>query len=174
MRIKPMAFGILTIALFAGTVGITMAAGAWQSTGRTAAGAGAGGGGSAATGQGTGAGGGATPGSASGAAGGADRVGGTTSSGGTGTAGSAVIGDIKGWMTIGDVATTAGVSLPEILAAFALPADTPPTTAVKDLESDVFSVTALRTWLAARGGPDAPVADPAPQRSVAPGSSATP
>jgi hypothetical protein len=42
------------------------------------------------------------------------------------------------------------VPLPEILAAFDLPADTPPATALKDLESDQFSVPALREWLGAR------------------------
>ena len=31
MRIKPIAFGILTVALFTGTIGVTMATGAWQS-----------------------------------------------------------------------------------------------------------------------------------------------
>jgi hypothetical protein len=58
---------------------------------------------------------------------------------------------VKGWMAIGDVAEAAGVDLVEILAAFALPAGTPPSTPVKDLESDAFSVAALRTWLAERG-----------------------
>jgi hypothetical protein len=58
--------------------------------------------------------------------------------------------DVKGWMAIGDVAAANGVDLAEILEAFGLPADTPPDTAVKDLESDVFSVTALRAWLAER------------------------
>ena len=32
--------------------------------------------------------------------------------------------EIKGWMTVGDVATAWGVPLDELLAAFALPADT--------------------------------------------------
>ena len=58
--------------------------------------------------------------------------------------------EIKGWMTLGDIATAWNVPLDEIVTAFALPADTAPTTAVKDLESDLFSVTALRDWLAAR------------------------
>ena len=59
--------------------------------------------------------------------------------------------EIKGWMTIGDVATAWSVPLPEMLAEFDLPADTAPSTALKDLESDRFSVLALRDWLAARG-----------------------
>ena len=58
--------------------------------------------------------------------------------------------EIKGWMAIGDVASAWSVPLPEILAAFDLPADTPPATALKDLESDMFSVRALRDWLGAR------------------------
>lgn len=125
MRITPIAFGVLVVALFAGTVGVTMAAGAWQTTGRTAAGAGGGGGGSGSGSQ-------AAAGSAE---------------------GGSASGDVKGWMAIGDVATAAGVDLPEILAAFALAADTPPGTALKDLESEVFSVSALRAWLAERGSP---------------------
>jgi hypothetical protein len=58
--------------------------------------------------------------------------------------------DVKGWMTIGDVAINFGIPLPELLQAFELPADTPATTAIKDLESDVFSTTNLRTWLKER------------------------
>ena len=57
--------------------------------------------------------------------------------------------EIKGWMAVGDVADTFGVPLPDLLAAFALDPATPPSTAVKDLESDLFSVTALRDWLEA-------------------------
>lgn len=58
--------------------------------------------------------------------------------------------EIKGWMTVGDVAAAWEVPMPELLAAFMLPADTPPEAALKDLESDLFSVTALRDWLQAR------------------------
>lgn len=60
--------------------------------------------------------------------------------------------EIKGWMTLGDVATAWGVPLAEIVSAFGLPADTTPATALKDIESDQFSVTALRDWLAVRTG----------------------
>jgi hypothetical protein len=60
------------------------------------------------------------------------------------------VSEIKGWMAVGDVAAAWTVPLPEILAAFDLPADTPPATALKDLESDLFSVTALRDWLEVR------------------------
>lgn len=58
--------------------------------------------------------------------------------------------EIKGWMAIGDVAAAWSVPLPEILATFNLPTDTPPSAALKDLESDLFSVSALRDWLASR------------------------
>lgn len=58
--------------------------------------------------------------------------------------------EIKGWMAVGEVATAFNVPLPELLAAYALPPDTDPATALKDLESDLFSVTALRDWLEAR------------------------
>lgn len=60
--------------------------------------------------------------------------------------------EIKGWMAVGDVATAWNVPLPEILAAFDLPADTPSSTALKDLESELFSVPAVRDWLEARTG----------------------
>ena len=60
------------------------------------------------------------------------------------------VNEIKGWMAIGDVADAWGVPLSEILAAFELPVDTAPSTALKDLESDLFSVSMLRGWLAAR------------------------
>ncbi len=57
---------------------------------------------------------------------------------------------IKGWMTLEQVSTTFNVPVSEILSAFDLPADTPTSTALKDLESDTFDVTALRTWLSER------------------------
>ena len=117
MRVKPIAFGILIVTLFAGTVGVAMAAGAWQTTRRSASGSGTG------TGPGT-------------------EVPATITD----------VTEIKGWMPIGDVASATGVPLAEILAAFDLPADTPATTPVKDLESDLFSVANLRSWLAERAG----------------------
>ena len=106
-RIPPFAFGVLVIAVFAGVIGIGMASGTFQTTGRTTAGGG--------------------------------RVAPQGES----------VTEIKGWMAVGDVAAAWNVPLPEILAAFDLPADTPPATALKDLESDLFSVSALRDWLAA-------------------------
>ncbi len=60
------------------------------------------------------------------------------------------VNTIKGWMTLEQVSTTFNTPVAEILSAFNLPADTPPSTALKDLESDTFDVTALRTWLQTR------------------------
>jgi hypothetical protein len=60
--------------------------------------------------------------------------------------------DVKGWMTLGDVAEVFNIPLPEILAEFNLPADTPATAAVKDLESATFSTVNLRNWLKDRAG----------------------
>jgi hypothetical protein len=60
--------------------------------------------------------------------------------------------DVKGWMAVGDVADAFDVPLAELLDAFGLPADTPPSTPLKDLESDLLSVPALRAWLEARSG----------------------
>jgi hypothetical protein len=108
-RIPPLAFGVLVIVVFAGVIGVSMASGTFQTTGRTTAGGG--------------------------------RV---APQGESAT-------EIKGWMAIGDVATAWSVPLPEVLAAFDLPADTPPATPLKELESDLFSVRAMRDWLAARG-----------------------
>jgi hypothetical protein len=110
-RIPTAAFGLLVVAVFAGVIGLGIASGTFQTSGRTAAGG--------------------------------ERVApqGETSS------------EIKGWMAVGDVATAWKVPLAELLAAFALPAETPSGTALKDLESDLFSVTALRDWLDARRTP---------------------
>ena len=63
------------------------------------------------------------------------------------------VDEIKGWMTLGDVAKAYGVTVEAIVAEFQLPADTPSTTQIKNLESSKFSVTALRDWLMRRSGP---------------------
>ena len=63
------------------------------------------------------------------------------------------VNTIKGWMTLKQISTTFNVPLVDILKAFDLPSDTPPTTALKDLESDKFDVTALRDWLQSRMNP---------------------
>ncbi len=57
---------------------------------------------------------------------------------------------IKGWMTLDQIATAFDVPLDEILSTFQLPADTPGSAALKDLETEKFSVTNLRTWLQER------------------------
>ena len=57
------------------------------------------------------------------------------------------VSSIKGWMTLDQVATTFGVPVDELLTQFDLPADTSSATAIKDLESDLFDTTTLRTWL---------------------------
>ncbi len=54
---------------------------------------------------------------------------------------------IKGWMTLEQVSITFNIPVTEILSAFDLPADTPASTALKDLESDRFDIPGLRTWL---------------------------
>jgi hypothetical protein len=76
-----------------------------------------------------------------------------TSSGELVAPSAADVNTIKGWMTLQQVSDTFAVPVPEILAAFELPAGTPPTTALKDMESDLFSVTNLRTWLQSRQNP---------------------
>jgi hypothetical protein len=74
----------------------------------------------------------------------------TTSGGGRVEPQGESVAEIKGWMAIGDVADAWSVPLPELLAAFELSPDTAPSTPLKDLESDLFSVQGLRDWLAAR------------------------
>jgi hypothetical protein len=60
------------------------------------------------------------------------------------------VNTIKGWMTLEQVSSTFNVPLADILTEFNLSADTPPATPIKELESDLFSVTALRAWLQSR------------------------
>jgi hypothetical protein len=60
------------------------------------------------------------------------------------------VNSIKGWMTLEQVSATFKIPVTEILSAFNLPADTPGTTALKDLESDSFDIPSLRTWLQER------------------------
>jgi hypothetical protein len=59
--------------------------------------------------------------------------------------------EIKGWMTLGDISRGYAIAA-ELKAAFAIPADTPESTALKDLEKIAtdFSVSDLRTWLKER------------------------
>jgi hypothetical protein len=80
------------------------------------------------------------------------------------------VNTIKGWMTLEQITTTFNVPLVDLLEQFDLPADTPATTAIKDLESDLFSVTTLRTWLESRSQPaEAPqtnLATPVPAQNA--------
>jgi len=69
------------------------------------------------------------------------------------------VNSIKGWMTLEQISTTFNVPVEDILAQFGLPADTAPSTAIKDLETDLFSVTNLRAWLQSRTEPAAPVSE---------------
>ncbi len=57
--------------------------------------------------------------------------------------------DIKGWMTLQQVSTGLGISEDELYTRAGIPADVPPSTALKDLE-DIISVTTLRERLAAQ------------------------
>lgn len=63
---------------------------------------------------------------------------------------------IKGWMTLEQISNAYTVPVADILAEFNLPADTPASTAIKDLENDTFSVTNLRDWLLTRQEPTLP------------------
>lgn len=58
--------------------------------------------------------------------------------------------EIKGWMTLGDVAQAYNVPVEEIVKQFGLPASTGAETQIKSLEGGTFTTTALRTWLAER------------------------
>lgn len=58
--------------------------------------------------------------------------------------------EIKGWMKIGDVTAAYKIPWEEIQAAFEIPKDLPPSTALKDIEkvAPKFSVSELRAWIA--------------------------
>lgn len=60
------------------------------------------------------------------------------------------VSTIRGWTTLEQIITAYDLTLEELIHAFNLPADTPATTAVKDLESDIFSLSGLRSWLEKR------------------------
>jgi hypothetical protein len=60
--------------------------------------------------------------------------------------------EIKGWMTLADVSKAYNIPLSEMLAQFQLPADTPGTKQIKELESDTFETSALREWLKTKLG----------------------
>lgn len=72
--------------------------------------------------------------------------------------------DVKGWMTLQQVAEGFGLSQAELYALVNLPADVPASTALKDVEklAPGFEVSALREALEARGSaPAAPTDAPA-------------
>jgi hypothetical protein len=56
-------------------------------------------------------------------------------------------------MTLAQVAEANEIPVEEIVATFALPPDTDPATQLRDLESETFSVSVLRAWLAERSTP---------------------
>jgi len=62
--------------------------------------------------------------------------------------------EIKGWMTLEQISTAYNIPVPEIIAAFQLPADTPGSTAIKDLEGVGvdFTTTNLRNWIGSELG----------------------
>jgi len=71
-------------------------------------------------------------------------------SGGEGPLTGTNVEEIKGSMTLGDVAAAYRVPVDEILAAFDLPKDTSPAKRIKELESATFSPENLRAWLKER------------------------
>jgi hypothetical protein len=60
------------------------------------------------------------------------------------------VNSVKGWMTLEQISTAFNVPVVDILTQFKLPVETDPSTALKDLETDIFSITSLRTWLQSR------------------------
>jgi len=57
------------------------------------------------------------------------------------------VNTIKGWMTLEQVSAAFGIPVSEILSAFDLPADTPASTPLKELEGESFDMLLLREWL---------------------------
>jgi hypothetical protein len=108
MRLRPVVYGILVIAIYLGTIYAAQAAGWWSISGKV---------------------------TASG-----EKVQPTGTN----------VGEIKGWMTIGDIAGAYKIPVEDIIRAFNLPSDTPPSRQVKELESATFSTTALRNWIQER------------------------
>lgn len=85
---------------------------------------------------------------------------------------------IKGWMTLQEVSDTYGIPLAELYAGLGVPADAPPTTAMKDLEGIIpdFETATARLWVAnyqAEHPGAAPTSVP-PTTSQGSGQSATP
>jgi hypothetical protein len=110
MKINPIVFGVLAIAIFLGTIFTAQAAGIWSVSGKT------------------------------------DGAGGKVSATGADPE------EIKGWMTIGEIATAYGVSMEEISQQFNLPPDVDPARQIKEMESEEFSPGELKEWLKERMG----------------------
>jgi hypothetical protein len=133
MRINPIVYGVIVMAVFFGIILGFQAAGVWSISGKVSA------------------------------------------SGEQVEPSAEDVNSIKGWMTLEQITTTFNVPLADLLKQFDLPSDTPPTTAIKDLETDLFSVTSLRTWLQNRMQPatlpqseSAPIANPTQQTTSTP------
>lgn len=111
MKINPILYGVMVVAVFFGIIGGFQVAGLWSTSGKISAG------GEAIQPE-------------------ADDV-----------------NSIKGWMTLEQISSTYHVSVGEIISNFSLPVDTSPSAAIKDLESDTFTTTALREWLSSKNSP---------------------
>jgi len=72
--------------------------------------------------------------------------------------------EIKGSMMLGDVSTAYKVPFQEILVAFQLPLDTPPSAKVKELQSGGFSPSILRSWLQEKMDQQKAPPEPAPTK----------
>ena len=130
MRINPIVYGFIVLAVFLGTILGFQAAGVWSTSGKV------------------------------------------TSEGEAVQPSAMDVNTIKGWMTLEQITTTYHIPLADLLKQFDLPGDTSPTTAIKDLESDLFSVTSLREWLLSRM--DAAAGNPTENNPAAPLLAATP
>ncbi len=64
---------------------------------------------------------------------------------------------IRGWMTFQDVSTRFNIPMAELFQKLALPANTPPTTPMREMESADFDVEKVRElveeYLKEKGGP---------------------
>lgn len=72
---------------------------------------------------------------------------------------------IKGWMTLEQISQTYQVPLEVIIRQFNLPAEIPASMAIKDLESDTFSVEGLREWLLSLPQPAHPMESVVPTQA---------
>lgn len=60
--------------------------------------------------------------------------------------------EIKGWMTLEEVAAAYNLTVEDLAQQFGIPADTDPKKQIKELESESFSPENLRAWLKERTG----------------------